>query len=71
MSIAPLTRLDVLRRAWPLVFANAAVPLAGVTDTFVLGLAGDTADLGGVALGGAIFSVFYWSFYFLRMGTTG
>lgn len=71
MSIAPLNRLDVLRRAWPLVFANAAVPLAGVTDTFVLGLAGDTADLGGVALGGAIFSVFYWSFYFLRMGTTG
>lgn len=71
MSIAPLTRTDVLKRAWPLVFANAAVPLAGVTDTFVLGLSGETADLGGVALGGAIFSVFYWSFYFLRMGTTG
>ncbi len=71
MSTAPLTRTDVLKRAWPLVFANAAVPLAGVTDTFVLGLSGDTADLGGVALGGAIFSVFYWSFYFLRMGTTG
>lgn len=71
MSVAPLTRTDVLKRAWPLVFANAAVPLAGVTDTFVLGLSGDTADLGGVALGGAIFSVFYWSFYFLRMGTTG
>lgn len=71
MSVAALTRTDVLKRAWPLVFANAAVPLAGVTDTFVLGLSGDTADLGGVALGGAIFSVFYWSFYFLRMGTTG
>ncbi|WP_300544467.1 MATE family efflux transporter [Maricaulis sp.] len=71
MSVASLTRIDVIQRAWPLVFANAAVPLAGVTDTFVLGLSGDTADLGGVALGGAIFSVFYWSFYFLRMGTTG
>lgn len=71
MSTTPLSRTDVLKRAWPLVFANAAVPLAGVTDTFVLGLSGDTADLGGVALGGAIFSVFYWSFYFLRMGTTG
>ncbi|WP_203291809.1 MATE family efflux transporter [Maricaulis parjimensis] len=71
MSTAPLTRIDVLKRAWPLVFANAAVPLAGVADTFVLGLSGDTADLGGVALGSAIFSVFYWSFYFLRMGTTG
>lgn len=71
MSTAPLTRTDVIKRAWPLVFANAAVPLAGVADTFVLGLSGDTADLGGVALGSAVFSVFYWSFYFLRMGTTG
>jgi len=71
MSIPSLTRLDVIKRAWPLVFANAAVPLAGVADTFVLGLSGDKADLGGVALGSAIFSVFYWSFYFLRMGTTG
>ena len=67
----PLTRKAVLARAWPLIFANATVPLAGVIDTFVLGLSGDGSDLGGVALGGAIFSVFYWSFYFLRMGTTG
>jgi multidrug resistance protein, MATE family len=66
-----LTRLQVLRRAWPLVFANAAVPLAAAVDTFVLGLAGDTTDLGGVALGGAIISIFLWSFYFLRMGSTG
>ncbi len=71
MSVPSLTRLDVIKRAWPLVFANAAVPLAGVADTFVLGLSGDKADLGGVALGGALFAVFYWSFYFLRMGTTG
>ncbi|WP_417494400.1 MATE family efflux transporter [Maricaulis sp.] len=66
-----LTRLEVIKRALPLVVANATVPLAGVVDTFVLGLSGDKSDLGGVALGGALFSVFYWSFYFLRMGTTG
>ncbi|WP_339742694.1 MATE family efflux transporter [uncultured Maricaulis sp.] len=66
-----LTRIDVIKRALPLVIANATVPLAGVVDTFVLGLSGDKGDLGGVALGGAIFSIFYWSFYFLRMGTTG
>ena len=72
MSSHPeLTRIDVIKRALPLVVANATVPLAGVVDTFVLGLSGDKSDLGGVALGGAIFSVFYWSFYFLRMGTTG
>jgi MATE family multidrug resistance protein len=71
MSSEPLTRLQVMRRAWPLVFANAAVPLAAATDTFVLGLSGDTTDLGSVALGGAIISIFLWSFYFLRMGSTG
>ena len=71
MTTESLTRLQVLRRAWPLVFANAAVPLTAAADTFVLGLSGDTTDLGGVALGGAIISIFLWSFYFLRMGTTG
>jgi MATE family multidrug resistance protein len=71
MTAESLSRLQVLRRAWPLVFANAAVPLAGVADTFVLGLSGDTTDLGSVALGGAIISIFLWSFYFLRMGSTG
>ena len=71
MTSESLTRFQVLRRAWPLVFANAAVPLAAAADTFVLGLSGDTTDLGGVALGGAIISIFLWSFYFLRMGSTG
>ncbi len=71
MAAGPLTRGQVLSRAWPLVFANATVPLAGIADTFVLGLSGDAADLGGVALGVAVFNIFYWSFYFLRMGTTG
>lgn len=71
MDPVALTRKDVLLRAWPLVFANAAVPLAGVVDTFVLGLSGDAGDLGGVALGAALFNILYWSFYFLRMGTTG
>ncbi len=45
--------------------------LAAAADTFVLGLAGDATDIGGVALGGAILNVFLWSFYFLRMGSTG
>lgn len=71
MDSAPITRKDMFLRAWPLVFANAAVPLAGVADTFVLGLKGDASDLAGVALGAAIFNIVYWSVYFLRMGTTG
>jgi MATE family multidrug resistance protein len=67
----PLTRRQVFDLAWPMVFANAALPLAGVTDTFVIGLVGGAVDLGGVALGATLFNVFYWSFYFFRMSTTG
>ncbi len=71
MTSAPLTRQRALRLAWPMIFANAAVPLAGVVDTAVIGATGTAADLGGVALGGLLFNIFYWSFYFLRMGSTG
>ncbi len=62
---------DILRRAWPLILANAAVPLLGLVDTAVIGNVGTIADLGAIALGALIFSFVYWGFGFLRMGTTG
>lgn len=68
---APLTRKRVLALTWPMIFANALIPLVGVIDTAVISLAGKASDIGGVALGGTVFSVFYWSIYFLRMGVTG
>ena len=70
MSDLTLTRRSVLARAWPLVFANATVPIAGVVDTFVLGRTGSAADLAGVAQGAILLSVLHGSTYFLRMGTT-
>ncbi len=69
--MTPLTRTAAFRLAWPMIFANAAIPLAGVVDTAVIGAVGDKAALGGVALGVTLFNIFYWSFYFLRMGSTG
>ncbi len=66
-----LTRKRVIALTWPMIFANALIPLVGVIDTAVIGLAGDATDIGGVALGGMVFAVFYWSTYFLRMGVTG
>lgn len=61
----------ILRKAWPIILANAAVPLLGLVDTAVIGNVGTVADLGAIALGAIIFSFAYWSFGFLRMGTTG
>lgn len=61
----------MLRLAWPIVLANAAVPLLGLADTAVIGNYGSIADLGAIAFGAVIFSFVYWGFGFLRMGTTG
>ncbi|MBD1912014.1 MATE family efflux transporter [Leptolyngbya sp. FACHB-16] len=47
------------------------VPLAGLVDTAFLGHLDDIRYLGGVALGAVLFSYLYWTFGFLRMGTTG
>lgn len=62
---------DILQKAWPVVLANAAVPLLGLSDTAVIGNLGSLADLGAIAFGSVIFSFVYWGFGFLRMGTTG
>lgn len=66
-----VTRLDILALAWPIVLANVAVPLLGLVDTAVIGNTGSVEDLGGIALGALVFGFVYWSFGFLRMGTTG
>lgn len=63
--------LRILKLAWPIIIANAAVPLLGLVDTAVIGNVGNIVDLGAIALGALIFSFVYWSFGFLRMSTTG
>ena len=53
------------------VLSNLMVPLAGIIDTAFLGHLADIHHLGGVAIATVIFNLVYWSFGFLRMGTTG
>ncbi len=53
------------------IISNLMVPLAALVDTAFLGHLNDIRYLGGVALATVIFNVAYWSFGFLRMGTTG
>ena len=61
----------IWQKAWPIILANAAVPLLGLADTAVIGNLGNLVQLGAIAFGAMIFSFIYWSFGFLRMGTTG
>lgn len=53
------------------IISNLMVPLAGLIDTAFLGHLADIRHLAGVALATVLFNMIYWSFGFLRMGTTG
>jgi MATE family multidrug resistance protein len=66
-----LTHRAVLSLALPVMISNVSTPLIGVVDTAVVGRLGDPAYIGAAAIGGLIFTFIFWSFGFLRMGTTG
>ncbi len=65
------THSRVWALAWPMMLSNITVPLLGLVDTAVIGHLPDPHHLGAVAVGSMIFSIIYWAFGFLRMGTTG
>ena len=62
---------QIAGRAWPIILANAAVPLLGLVDTAVIGHFGSVSELAALAVASLLFSFIYWGFGFLRMGTTG
>jgi len=63
--------VQVLAIALPITLSNATVPLIGFVDTAVVGQLGAPHLMGAVAIGAVIFNMLYWTFSFLRMGTTG
>ena len=56
MSASQLEYGRILQQAWPLILANAAVPILGLVDTAVIGNLGSIEDLGAIAFGAMIFS---------------
>lgn len=62
---------DILRIAVPSIVTNITVPLLGLIDVAISGHLQNVAYIGAVAAGGMMFNLAYWSFGFLRMGTTG
>lgn len=62
--------LQIWSLVWPIMLSNISVPLLGAVDTAVLGHLPNPQFLGAVAVGTSILSLAYWSFGFLRMGTT-
>lgn len=71
MQTPSLTYRRTLALAMPIMLANISTPLIGIVDTGVVGHLPDPAYIGAVALGALIFTFIFWSFGFLRMGTSG
>ena len=67
----PLTHRDILSISLPIILSNVTTPLVGLVDTAVIGQSGSAALMGGVAIGATLFSMLFWAFGFLRMGTSG
>ena len=53
------------------ILSNLMVPMAGLFDIAFLGHLSEIRHLAGVALATVLFNYIYWTFGFLRMGTTG
>jgi multidrug resistance protein, MATE family len=68
-------QVNFQRRFWRLAIANIIsnlmVPLASLVDVAFLGHLADIRHLAGVAIATVLFNYIYWTFGFLRMGTTG
>lgn len=62
---------QILRLAIPNIISNLSVPLLSTVDTALMGRQESAAYIGAVGVGAIIFNFIYWSFGFLRMGTTG
>lgn len=67
---ASATQRRIWSLAWPIMLSNITVPLLGLVDTAILGHLEDAVHLGAVAVGSQLFILLFWSFSFLRMGTT-
>ncbi len=61
----------VWQLAGPIILANITIPLLGAVDIAVVGHLPGPQYMAAVSIGATIFSVLYFGFVFLRMGTAG
>ena len=65
-SISYIFKLSI-----PIFFANLAIPLVAIIDTSLMGNLGNISYLFATSVAANLFSMIFWSFGFLRMGTVG
>ena len=65
-SISNIVKLSI-----PIFFANLVIPLVAIVDTGLMGNLDNVSYLTATSIATSVFSLIFWSFGFLRMGTTG
>ena len=68
---AKVTKSYLFKLSIPIFFANLAIPMVGFVDTALMGHLGSEKYLVATSISTSIISMIFWSFGFLRMGTTG
>ena len=61
----------ILKLSIPIFFANLAIPMVSIIDTTLMGNLGNLSYLSATSVAANLFSMIFWSFGFLRMGTVG
>ena len=61
----------IIKLSIPIFFANLAIPFVGIIDTGLMGNLGNLSYLSATSVAANLFSMIFWSFGFLRMGTVG
>ncbi len=61
----------IAKLSFPIFLANVAIPLVGIIDTSLMGNLGNISFLTATSIAANLFSMIFWSFGFLKMGTVG
>ena len=62
---------NIIKLSIPIFFANLAIPLVAIVDTGLMGNLDNPSYLVATSIAASVFSMIFWSFGFLRMGTVG
>lgn len=66
-----ISKFYLFKLSLPVFFSNLAIPLVGLVDTALMGHLGSVNFLAATAIATSVITMIFWSFGFLRMGTTG
>ena len=68
---ARVTKTHLFNLSIPIFLSNIAIPLVGLVDTALMGHLGNVQFLAATSIATSVITMVFWSFGFLRMGTTG